>query len=90
MEAWRIDNLLDETYQDHLTGVNRAMRSDITVGEHLYAAERTISAGIVFSFQSARTGACHLCPPGTVCPAQAGVKTRIGARQPKRVARFNE
>lgn len=54
MEAWRlearIDNLLDETYQDHLTGVNRAMGSDIPVGERLYGTERTISAGIVFSF----------------------------------------
>jgi hypothetical protein len=46
----RVDNLLDETYQDHLTGINRAMGSDIPVGERLYGAERTISAGVIFSF----------------------------------------
>ncbi len=46
----RVDNLLDETYQDHLTGVNRAMGSAIPVGERLYGAERTISAGMIFSF----------------------------------------
>lgn len=53
-EAWRIearvDNLLDETYQDHLTGINRAMGSDIPVGTRLYGPERTISAGVIFSF----------------------------------------
>ena len=46
----RIDNLLDETYQDHLVGVNRAMGSDIPVGQRLYGAERTISAGVIFNF----------------------------------------
>lgn len=46
----RIDNLLDETYQDHLVGINRAMGSDIAVGQRLYGAERTLSAGIIFSF----------------------------------------
>ena len=46
----RIDNLLDETYQDHLAGINRAMGSDIPVGARLYGVERTISAGVLFSF----------------------------------------
>jgi len=46
----RIDNLLDETYQDHLVGINRAMGSDIAVGQRLYGAERTLSAGVIFSF----------------------------------------
>ncbi len=46
----RIDNLLDETYQDHLVGINRAVGSDIAVGDRLYGAERTISAGVIFSF----------------------------------------
>jgi len=46
----RINNLLDETYQDHLVGINRAMGSGIPVGERLYGAERTISAGVIFSF----------------------------------------
>jgi len=53
-QAWRIearvDNLLDETYQDHLAGINRAMGSDIPVGTRLYGAERTVSAGVVFTF----------------------------------------
>jgi len=46
----RIDNLLDETYQDHLAGINRAMGSDIPVGERIYGTGRTISAGLVFTF----------------------------------------
>jgi iron complex outermembrane receptor protein len=46
----RIDNLLDATYQDHLVGINRAMGSDIPVGERLYGAERTVSAGVIFNF----------------------------------------
>jgi iron complex outermembrane receptor protein len=46
----RVDNLLDETYQDHLVGINRAMGSDIPVGERLYGSERTLSAGVIFSF----------------------------------------
>jgi len=46
----RLDNLFDETYQDHLAGINRAAGSDIPVGERLYGAERTLSAGLVFSF----------------------------------------
>lgn len=46
----RIDNLLDETFQDHLAGVNRAMGSDIPVGERLYGAERSFSAGLIYRF----------------------------------------
>ena len=46
----RIDNLWDESYQDHLAGVNRAAGSDIPVGDRLYGPERTISAGIIYSF----------------------------------------
>lgn len=46
----RVDNLLDETYQDHLAGINRAMGSDIPVGTRLYGVERTISAGFMLSF----------------------------------------
>lgn len=46
----RIDNIFDATYQDHLAGVNRAAGSDIAVGTKLYGAERTIGAGIIFSF----------------------------------------
>jgi iron complex outermembrane receptor protein len=46
----RVDNLLDESYQDHLAGINRAAGSDIPVGTRLYGAGRTLSAGLVYSF----------------------------------------
>ncbi len=46
----RVDNLLDETYQNHVTGINRAAGSDIPVGERLFGAERTLSAGLIYSF----------------------------------------
>jgi iron complex outermembrane receptor protein len=46
----RIDNLLDESYQDHVTGINRAAGSDIPVGERLFGAGRTASAGLVYRF----------------------------------------
>jgi iron complex outermembrane receptor protein len=46
----RVDNLFDQTYQDHTVGVNRAMGSDILIGERLYGAARTLSAGVIFSF----------------------------------------
>jgi iron complex outermembrane receptor protein len=46
----RIDNLFDETYQNHVTGVNRADGSGIPVGERLYGTGRTLSAGLIFSF----------------------------------------
>jgi len=46
----RLDNLFDTTYQDHVAGINRADGSDIPVGVRLYGAERTLSAGIIWSF----------------------------------------
>ena len=46
----RLDNLFDTTYQDHVAGINRANGSDIPVGVRLYGAERTLSAGIIWSF----------------------------------------
>ena len=46
----RVDNLFDETYQNHVTGINRAAGSDIPVGERIYGIERTLSAGLIFSF----------------------------------------
>ncbi|HLU07640.1 MAG TPA: TonB-dependent receptor [Woeseiaceae bacterium] len=46
----RLDNLLDETYQDHLVGINRAAGSDIPVGERLYGAGRTVTVGVIASF----------------------------------------
>ncbi len=46
----QVSNLLDETYQDHLGGINRANGSDIAVGERLYGYERSLSAGFVYSF----------------------------------------
>jgi len=46
----RVSNLLDKTYQDHVAGINRANGSDIPVGTRLYGAERTLSAGVIFSF----------------------------------------
>ena len=46
----RVDNLLDETYQDHVAGINRANGSDIPVGARLYGTERSFSAGLIWSF----------------------------------------
>ncbi|MGB5629961.1 MAG: TonB-dependent receptor [Woeseiaceae bacterium] len=46
----RVDNLFDKAYQDHVAGINRANGSDIPVGERLYGAERTLSAGVIFNF----------------------------------------
>jgi iron complex outermembrane receptor protein len=46
----RVDNLLDETYQNHVTGINRAAGSDIPVGERQFGVDRTLSAGLVYSF----------------------------------------
>lgn len=46
----RLDNLFDETYQDHVAGINRAAGSDIAVGERLYGSERSLSVGMLFSF----------------------------------------
>ena len=46
----RVDKLLDEAYQDHLAGINRADGSGIPVGERLYGAGRTVSAGLIYTF----------------------------------------
>lgn len=46
----RVDNLVDKAYQDHLAGINRAAGSAIPVGERLYGAGRTLSAGLIFRF----------------------------------------
>jgi len=46
----RVDNLFDRTYQDHVAGINRVDGMDIPVGERLYGAERTLSAGLVYRF----------------------------------------
>ena len=46
----RLDNVLNESYQDHVTGINRAAGSDIPVGARLFGAERTASAGLSYSF----------------------------------------
>jgi iron complex outermembrane receptor protein len=46
----RVDNLFDATYQEHLAGINRAGGSDIAVGSRFYGAERTLGAGIIYSF----------------------------------------
>jgi iron complex outermembrane receptor protein len=46
----RVENLLDETYQDHLAGVNRAAGGDIPQGVSLYGIERTFTAGLIYQF----------------------------------------
>lgn len=46
----RVDNVLNESYQDHVTGINRAAGSDIPVGQRLFGAERTLSVGLIYSF----------------------------------------
>ena len=46
----RVDNLLNESYQDHVVGINRAGESDIPPGVRLFGTERTISAGLIYSF----------------------------------------
>ena len=46
----RVENIFDTLYEDHLTGVNRAGGSDILVGDRIPGAERSFSAGVVFSF----------------------------------------
>ena len=46
----RLDNAFDKTYQDHVAGINRAGGSAIPVGERLYGVERTLSAGVFWSF----------------------------------------
>lgn len=46
----RIDNLLNESYQDHVVGINRARGSDIATGIRLFGAKRTLSAGLIYVF----------------------------------------
>ncbi len=46
----RVENVLDETYQDHLAGVNRAAGGDIPQGISLYGIERTFTAGLIYQF----------------------------------------
>jgi len=46
----RVDNLLDKAYQDHVAGINRANGSEIPVGARLYGVERTLSAGVIWTF----------------------------------------
>ena len=46
----RVENLLNETYQDHLAGVNRAMGGDIMPGTRLYGIERAYTAGLIYRF----------------------------------------
>ena len=46
----RVDNVMNESYQDHVTGINRAAGSDIPVGQRLFGAERTLSVGLIYSF----------------------------------------
>jgi iron complex outermembrane receptor protein len=46
----RVDNVTNESYQDHVTGINRASGSDIPVGLRLFGAERTLSVGLIYSF----------------------------------------
>ena len=40
------DNLLDEAYQNHVTGINRARGSDIPVGERLWGAGANLIFGL--------------------------------------------
>jgi iron complex outermembrane receptor protein len=46
----RVENVMNESYQDHVTGINRAAGSDIPVGQRLFGAERTLSVGLIYSF----------------------------------------
>lgn len=46
----RVDNLFDETYQDHVTGINRANGSGLPVGVRLFGAGRTVTGGLIYSF----------------------------------------
>ncbi len=46
----RVDNVMNESYQDHVTGINRVAGSGIPVGQRLFGAERTLSVGLIYSF----------------------------------------
>ena len=46
----RVENLFDESYQDHVAGISRANGSEIPAGVRLFGAGRTATAGLVYSF----------------------------------------
>jgi len=46
----RVDNLLDESFQDHVAGINRAAGSGLPTGVRLFGAGRTMTAGVIYSF----------------------------------------
>lgn len=43
-------NLFNESYQDHLAGVNRVNDVDLPTGQRLFGAERTVTLGAIFNF----------------------------------------
>lgn len=43
-------NLFDESYQDHLAGVNRVNDVDLPAGQRLFGAGRTLTLGAIFNF----------------------------------------
>lgn len=45
-----IENLLDESYQHHLTGINRVADSDVAKGERLYGAGRNAYVSLVYAW----------------------------------------
>lgn len=53
-QSMRIDvqaiNLFNESYQDHLAGVNRVGNADLPAGQRLFGAERTITLGATLTF----------------------------------------
>ena len=46
----RIDNVFDESYQDHVAGINRVQGSGVPAGARLSGAQRTVSVGLVYTF----------------------------------------
>ncbi len=46
----RIHNLLDQFYTDHLAGINRAMSSDIGIGQRIPGTERSLMIGAMLTF----------------------------------------
>lgn len=46
----QLDNLLDRSYQNHLTGVNRVAGVPIPQGERLYGPGRTLTLGAILNF----------------------------------------
>lgn len=46
----RVDNLLDEEYADHLSGLNRVLQSDVPVGARMPGAGRSCSVGVQWEF----------------------------------------